>query len=252
MGFLRAVRVLMGILALAAIAATFAALAVVVGSFALYLRDSGGWAALDYSEAEELVDLLVDGGFGPATLDPDDPLLAERVIVVTEAMNERTARYVTERLLHLDALDSSAPIDLRLSTSGGWLDAAFAIVDTMRGIEAPVDVTAVGGCYSAGTVVLAAATGERRATPDAMLSVHVNDYHPGDEFDPDTRELSRFRGIYKRYTDVPPEWLEPRQGDNQYYLDAEQSLELGLIDEIAAPAWEAPEAPVEERERPAA
>lgn len=197
------------------------------------------WGGLEYltePSVDHFVDRLNESGYGNSALDVEDPLLKSRIVIVCEGMSERVARRVIEQLVYLDAVDPTKPIDLRIATSGGWTDSAFAIVDTMRAIRAPVNVTAVGGCYSAGTVILAAATGKRAATPNALLSVHVNDYQLGEDTDSDVRELARFRDVYRRYTNIPREWFE-RSGDNQWYLDADQALEMGLVDEIAEPVW---------------
>lgn len=211
---------------------------------------AGGVEYLAEPAIDHLVDRLNESGYHHEPIDPNEPLLRARTILVCEGMSERVARRVVERLLYLDALDPRKPIELRIATSGGWIDSAFAIVDTMRAIRAPVNVTAFGGCYSAGTVVLAGATGKRRATPNALLSVHVNDYQPDGELELDTRELARFRAVYRRYTDVPEEWFDAA-GDNQWYFDAERALRMRLIDEVAEPVWD--EAEERRREaRPAA
>ncbi len=197
------------------------------------------WGGLEYltePTVDHLVDRLNESGYDSSPLNVEDPLLKRRIILVCEGMSERVARRVIEQLVYLDALDATMPIDLRIATSGGWTDSAFAIVDTMRAIKAPVNVTAVGGCYSAGTVILAAATGKRAATPYALLSVHVNDYQEGEATDMDPHELARFRDVYRSYTDIPREWFE-QPGDNQWFLDAEQALGMKLIDEIAEPVW---------------
>jgi len=196
----------------------------------------GGMEYLTEPTVDHLVDRLNESGYDHRALDVEDPLLKSRIVLVCEGMNERVARRVIEQLIYLNTDDATKPIDLRIATSGGWTDSAFAIVDTMRALKAPVNVTAVGGCYSAGTVILAAATGKRSATPNALLSVHVNDYQDGEDTDLDPRELARFREVYRRYTDIPPEWFQ-LEGDNQWFLDAEQALEMKLIDEIAEPAW---------------
>lgn len=196
----------------------------------------GGLEYLTEPTVDHLVDRLNESGYDHSGINVDDPLLQGRIILVCEGMNERVARRVIEQLIYLDQAKPMAPIDLRIATSGGWTDSAFAIVDTMRSIKTPVNVTAVGGCYSAGTVILAAATGKRAATPNALMSVHVNDYLEGEGTDHDPLELARFRDVYRRYTDIPGDWFE-QDGDHQWYLDAEQALEMNLIDEIAAPAW---------------
>lgn len=219
--------------------------------FTTAIDDSGGAAYLAEPGIDQLVDRLNESGYDHQPIDPEDPLLAKRTILICEGMHERVARRVIERLLYLDALDPAAPIELRITTSGGWTDSAFAIVDTMRAIQAPVNLTAVGGCYSAGTVILAAGTGTRSATPNTVLSVHVNDFEPDDDLDYDGRELARFRGVYERYTKVPTEWFE-EPGDNQYYLDAKQALRMELIDKIAEPKWQAPAVDQDKTVRPAA
>ncbi|TWU00671.1 ATP-dependent Clp protease proteolytic subunit [Botrimarina colliarenosi] len=208
----------------------------------------GGVEYLAEPAIDHLIDRLNESGYNHQPIDPNEPLLKSRIVLVCEGMNERVARHVVERLIYLDALDPARPIDLRIATSGGWVDSAFTIVDTMRAIEAPVNVTAIGGCYSAGTVILAAATGKRAATPNTLLSVHVNDFEPGDDFDVDRRELDRFRDVYRRYTDVPESWFDGT-GDNQWYLNAEQALKMELIDEIAQPVHQPAEEP---RARPRA
>lgn len=207
---------------------------------------AGGAEYLLEPSIDLLVDRLNESGYGVHAIDPDDPLLKRRTIVISEGVHERLATRVIERLHYLDALDPGEPIELRIATSGGWVDSAFAIVDTMRSLESPVNATAIGGCYSAGTVILAGATGERTATPNALLSVHVNDYYrDGDTFDADTHELVRFRDLYLDHTNVPREWFE-EPGEEHYYFDAKRALEFGLIDRLAEPAWDKPAAPAEE------
>lgn len=201
---------------------------------------AGGVEYLAEPLIDQLVDRLNESAYDHRPIDPDEPLLKERIILINAGINERVARHVLERLIYLNRLDPTKPIDLRIHTSGGWVDSAFAIVDTMRSIRAPVNVTALGGCYSAGTVVLAAGTGMRAASANTVMSVHVNDYWRGDdEYDVDVQELSRFRRVYKQYTNVPQEWFD-EAGDQQYYFDAKQALRMNLIDVITEPAWKAP------------
>lgn len=210
----------------------------------------GGVEYLAGPAIDQLVDRLNESGYDLSPVDPEEPLLKRREVLISEGMNERVARHVIQRLLYLDELDTKAPIELRIATSGGWTDSAFAIVDVMRSLRAPVNVTAIGGCYSAGTVVLAAATGERVATPNTILSIHVNDFfRDGDPYDVDRQELARFRQLYKRHTRIPTEWFE-KSGDNQYYLDAKQALEMGLIDRVAEPKWRPRDAGEAENDEP--
>ncbi|MDX1388298.1 MAG: ATP-dependent Clp protease proteolytic subunit, partial [Acidobacteriota bacterium] len=94
---------------------------------------------------DQFVDLEIDAGFHDPVLRRDDPLLKDRSILLNHTVNARTARDVSARLMFLNSVDDSAPIDLYISTQGGWPDSAFTIIDAMRLIDAPVNTWAVGG-----------------------------------------------------------------------------------------------------------
>lgn len=181
---------------------------------------------------DQWVDARLEAGVGSHTVDPNDPLLERRSIVVTTALNERTARDVVERLLLLDARDPATPIDLYVSTPGGWGSSAFAILDTMRLIRAPVDVWAIGGCHSAGAIVLAGASGRRRAAADALIMIHTNLSDGGGPFSYDSRHRERYERIWRERARLPDDWF-PMTDDGMYYLTAEEALRFGVIDEIA-------------------
>ena len=189
-------------------------------------------AAETWSEAA--ADALTEAGFGVDRLDPSDPLLEARVIVITESINERVARRVIESLLYLDGRDGAAPITLYLATVGGLLDPAFAIVDAIASIHAPVDTIAIGGCFSAGTVVLAAGTGTRSATPNAIVSIHANSEAGDDPFSYERIARERMVRHFEAHAALPREWF-PLVGDTSYYLTAEEALKRGLIDRIVEP-----------------
>ncbi len=180
------------------------------------------------------VDTEIEAGFHTTALMADDPLLDSRTIVVTHGINERTAADVIARLLVLDARDPGAPIDLVMSTQGGWVDAAFAIVDVMENLESPVNTRAVGGCYSAGTLIVAAGTGRRIASENALLMVHANLDEPPGDGTWEALEQERYEALWRRVATLPEEWY-PMTFDRTYYLGPEDALRYGLVDEIAAP-----------------
>ena len=187
--------------------------------------------------AEEVTDLFADSlteaGFGFSDESLDDPLLAGRRILITEGINERVANAVVRRLFYLDATDPTAPIDLYIATAGGWLDSAFTIVDAMEGIRAPVNTIAIGGCYSAGSVILVSGTGRRVATPNVVISVHANQTAGDRKYSAWKPFRERFERVYREKASVPEEWF-PMTGEKHYYLSPEEALELGLVDEVRA------------------
>src|SRR5262249_28911847 len=97
---------------------------------------------------EQVVDELMAANPREADLRADDPMLKNRAILVTANIDEDTAKQVAARLLYLNAADPHRPIDLYLSTQGGWIDSAFTIIDAMDLIQAPVNTWAIGGCDS--------------------------------------------------------------------------------------------------------
>lgn len=218
-----------GLLLVAVLAVAGAALAL---SLAAWRTASDLPDALSDSLSDGVVDSLVAAGFARQPLDRRDPLLAERTIVLTEGINEATARAVVEKLLLLDARDAHTPIDLFLSTQGGWFDAAFAIIAAIDRVRAPVNTIAIGGCYSAGALVLASGTGRRSADENSLISIHEALEAANGPDDPSVPlERARIERLLRARTRLPTSWF-PLEDDREYYLTPEQALEYGLIDEI--------------------
>ncbi len=184
----------------------------------------------------DFVDEQIDAGEEVPRLDVDDPLLRTRKVLLYHDVNSRTAKDVSARLIYLSQIDPAKPIDLYISTQGGWEDNAFAIIDTMRTIAAPVNTWAVGGCYSAGVLILTAGTGRRYATEDSVLMIHANLEKPeGDAYSYPPLAQQRYEKVYKETAALPPAWY-PMTTDQQYYLAPAEALKMKLIDEVV-PVW---------------
>jgi ATP-dependent Clp protease protease subunit len=180
---------------------------------------------------ETVVDYQFDNGIAEPVLSPDDPLLAARKVLLTTGVNQRIARDVTARLLLLDRIDPDSPIDLYLSTPGGWEDGLFTIIDAMYLIDAPVNTWAIGGCYSAGALILAAGTGTRYATTNSIIMVHTSFDDSEEPYSYDRLSLARYEEMWKSTADIPEEWF-PMTSYDAYYLTPEEAKEMGLVDEI--------------------
>ena len=188
------------------------------------------------STLSDFVDEQIDAGEELPRLDVDDPLLRARKVLLFHDVNSRTAKDVSARLIYLSQIDPTAPIDLYISTQGGWEDNAFAIIDTMRAIAAPVNTWAVGGCYSAGVLILTAGTGRRYATEDSVLMIHANLESPsGEAYSYPPLAQQRYERVYKETAALPPAWY-PMTTDQQYYLAPAEALKMKLIDAIV-PVW---------------
>lgn len=167
------------------------------------------------------------------SIDFKDPVLNQRKIMVTTMLNEPTARGIILKLQYLNSLGAD-PIDLYLDTDGGPIQNAFAIIDVMRSLKAPVNTWAVGNCNSGGAMVLVAGTGRRLAFPNAVIAVHGGK--------PVGKVPKAYLGIvdrqvetlWKQRAKLPDGWF-PLRGDVTHFLAADEALQYGVIDEIAKP-----------------
>jgi len=208
----------------------------VLGLAALMLQDLRTIAD-NLADPEPLIEQVVDEYLSANPREPelraDDPMLKSRKILVTTNINESTSKDVAARLMYLNALDPHRPIDLYLSTQGGWIDSAFTIIDAMNLIQAPVNTWAIGGCYSSGALILAAGTGRRYATPDSVLMIHASlDEDSKHPYSYERLALDRYENVWRTRAQLPDDWF-PMVGGEEYYLSPQEALQFKLIDEIS-------------------
>ncbi|MFN2111254.1 MAG: SLATT domain-containing protein [Anaerolineae bacterium] len=165
------------------------------------------------------------------TFDANDPLLDHRIILVNTLINEMTSQKVISLLAYLNGQDHQAPITIYLSSTGGYIKDAYAIVNAMQGSSSVVNTLAIGDCYSACAKVLMGGTGMRSIFQNSRIMIHTHSY-PYDE-DPrsDNRILyDRETDFIRQYSDIPLDWIDRRE--NYYYLTPEQALLYHVVDEI--------------------
>jgi len=194
-------------------------------------------AAVEHGEAENGFDpsfvmgLLADSG----NLNPhgglDDTLLKTRTILLTSDINANSTKQVVGSFILLNEQDAHTPIDLYVRTNGGYYDDAFAIIDVMRTIDAPVNTYAIGGCHSAGAIIVASGTGTRAAYAHALLMVHDNLSEDGSRYSNDTKENQRMHTFWRAFKQLPKTWFT-KVTDEANYITAEEALEFGLVDTI--------------------
>ena len=205
-----------------------------VGIFVLLLLqvvNMGKEAGSVEYDASTLLDLIAESG----NLNPSphlaEGLMESRTILLTSDINANSTKQVVASLLILNGQDSTTPIDLYVRTNGGYYDDAFAVVDAMRMIDAPVNTYAIGGCHSSGALIVAAGTGQRGAYEHAILMVHDNLSDDGGHHDVDTKENDRMRAFWGAFNQLPATWFT-QSGDDLYYINPEQALAYGLVDSI--------------------
>ncbi len=166
-------------------------------------------------------------------------LLRERIIFLGTAIDDQIANVIVAQLLYLDREDPDRDIQLYVNSPGGVITAGLAIYDTMQLIKADVSTICVGMSASMGTVLLSAgAAGKRFALPHATIHMHQalgGARGQASDIEIAAREILRnnetIRGILAKHTGQPLDRIAA-DTDRDFYLDAEQAQEYGLVDSV--------------------
>ena len=100
-------------------------------------------------------------------------MLANRIILLTEPINDETAAAITSQLLYLEAENSEDPITIYINSPGGSISSGFAIYDVMNKIKCPVHTMVMGIAASMAAFILCSGSrGNRYALPNASIMIH--------------------------------------------------------------------------------
>ncbi|MBQ8063016.1 MAG: ATP-dependent Clp endopeptidase proteolytic subunit ClpP [Clostridia bacterium] len=166
-------------------------------------------------------------------------LLDDRIIVLSDEVNDATASLVVAQLLFLEGQDAEKDIHLYINSPGGSVTAGFAIYDTMQYIKCDVSTICMGLGASMGAFLLSAgAKGKRYALPNAEIMIHqpsggargqATEIQIVAENILRTRE--RLNKILAENTGRPIEEIA-RDTERDNFMTAEEALEYGLIDKV--------------------
>ncbi len=168
-------------------------------------------------------------------------LLKTRTVPLFGAVDGKLSRRVIEALTVLEADDPQAPITILQNSPGGSVSDGFAIYDMMRFIRPPVRVVCVGLTASIATVTLLGAPKEDRVSlPHTRFLIHQplipgNVFGPASDLEITAREILKTRDrINQMLAEATGQPLERVEKDTQrdYWMDAEEALEYGLISRI--------------------
>ena len=168
-------------------------------------------------------------------------LLNDRIIVLSDEVNDATASLVVAQLLFLESQDADKDISLYINSPGGSVSAGMAIYDTMQYIKCDVSTICMGMAASMGAFLLSSgAKGKRFALPNSLVLIHqplggakgqATDIEIVAKQILKTKEnLNRIlaentgRSIEEIYRDT--------ERDN--YMSAQEALEYGLVDKVIA------------------
>jgi ATP-dependent Clp protease, protease subunit len=166
-------------------------------------------------------------------------LLRERIVMLNMPINDQVANVVISQLLYLDREDPDKDISLYIHSPGGVVTAGLAIYDTMQLIRPQVSTICLGMAASMATILLASgAKGKRFALPHSTIHMHqVLGGAQGQAADIviAAKEVMRLdeiiRNIMVKHTNQTMEKLT-HDMDRDFYLDAKQAIEYGLIDQV--------------------
>ena len=177
--------------------------------------------------------------YGERAYDIYSRLLKERIIFLASPINDAVANSIIAQMLFLASQDPKKDIQLYINTPGGSVTAGMAIYDTMQYVKCPISTVCVGLAASMGATLLAAgAKGKRFALPNAQILLHqVAGGVQGEaiEIEITAKQIIKIREklnkILAKHTGQPLDKIS-KDTDRDFYLDAQESKEYGLIDEV--------------------
>ncbi|MFV0352065.1 MAG: ATP-dependent Clp endopeptidase proteolytic subunit ClpP [Oscillospiraceae bacterium] len=176
---------------------------------------------------------------GERSYDIFSRLLNDRIIMLSDEVNDATASLVVAQLLYLEGQDPDKDISLYINSPGGSITSGMAIYDTMNYIKPDVSTICIGMAASMGAFLLAAgAKGKRMALPNSEIMIH----QPSGGAQGQASEIkimaerilktrAHLNKILAEVTGQPLEVIE-RDTDRDHFMSADEAKEYGLIDMV--------------------
>ena len=176
---------------------------------------------------------------GERSYDIFSRLLNDRIIMLSEEVNDTTASLIVAQLLYLEGQDPDKDISFYINSPGGSVTAGMAIYDTMQYIKCDVSTICVGLAASMGAFLLSAGTpGKRMALPNAEIMIHQPSAGTQGQITDMAIHLRRLEIIKKRMNSI----LAANTGksveqvtldcERDNFMTAEEAMEYGLIDKV--------------------
>ena len=176
---------------------------------------------------------------GERSYDIFSRLLNDRIIFLTDEINDTTANLVVAQLLYLESVDPDKDIYLYINSPGGSVTAGMAIYDTMNYIKCDVSTTCIGLAASMGAFLLSSgAKGKRIALPNAEVMIHQPSAGTQGKVTDMEIDVEHFLKIKQRINKIladntgktPEQIKSDSERDN--WMTAEEAKEYGLIDKV--------------------
>lgn len=176
---------------------------------------------------------------GERSYDIFSRLLKDRIILLNDEVNDTTAGLIVAQLLFLEAEDPDKDIQLYINSPGGSITAGMAIYDTMNYIKPNVSTICIGMAASMGAFLLAAgAKGKRYALPNAEIMIHQplgGTRGQAEDIRIHAERILKMRDkindILTERTGQPLDRIK-RDTDRDFFMEAKEAKEYGIIDEV--------------------
>ncbi|NLK67995.1 MAG: ATP-dependent Clp endopeptidase proteolytic subunit ClpP [Clostridiaceae bacterium] len=176
---------------------------------------------------------------GERSYDIYSRLLEDRIIFLSDEVNDITASLIVAQMLFLDAKDPDKDIQFYINSPGGSVTAGYAIYDTMQHVKSDVSTICVGMAASMGAFLLTAGTkGKRFALPNSTIMIHqplggakgqATDIKIHAEWILKTKDnLNR---ILSERTGQPLEKIQ-RDVERDYFMTSWEAKDYGIVDQV--------------------
>ena len=176
---------------------------------------------------------------GERSYDIFSRLLNDRIVFLSEEVNDTTASLVVAQLLYLDAQDTDKDIQFYINSPGGSITAGMAIYDTMQYISSDVSTICVGLAASMGAFLLAAGTkGKWIALPNSEIMIHQPSGGAKGQATDIEIQAQRILQMKKKLNQIlaentgKPIDVIARDTERDYFMTAEEAKEYGIIDKV--------------------
>lgn len=176
---------------------------------------------------------------GERSYDIFSRLLNERIVLLSEEVNDNTASLIVAQLLFLESQDPDRDIQLYINSPGGSVTAGMAIYDTMQFVKPDISTICIGMAASMGAFLLASgAKGKRKALPNAEIMIHqpsggsrgqATDIQIQAEQILKTKD--KLNRLLAEHTSQPLEKVK-EDCERDYFMSAEEAKTYGVIDSI--------------------
>ncbi len=176
---------------------------------------------------------------GERSYDIFSRLLNDRIVMLSEEVNDTTASLIVAQLLYLEAQDPDKDVQFYINSPGGSVTAGMAIYDTMQYIKCDVSTICIGMAASMGAFLLSSgAKGKRLALPNAEIMIHQPSAGTQGQITDMAIHLKRLEIVKGRMNRIlaentgKPIEVVTADCERDNFMTAREAVEYGLIDKV--------------------